>query len=94
MLWKNQFFHVSSIFSGVRVLRISYYSPILKSQKIIQVGKDIGRSLVQALAQSRGQLWAQTRFPGTFSRHIWKNSKDGDCNSIHRNVQMTVISEW
>lgn len=39
-------------FSGFRVLRISYYSPILKSQKIIQVRKYIGRSLVQALTQS------------------------------------------
>lgn len=42
-----------SIFSGIRFLASSYYSPILKSQQIIQVREDIWRSLVQALAQSR-----------------------------------------
>lgn len=40
-------------FSEIRVLRVSYYSPIPKSQTIIEVRKDIGRSLVQAFAQSR-----------------------------------------
>lgn len=72
MLWKNQFIHVFSIFSRIRVLRISYYSPILNGQKIIAVRKDIVRSLVQALAQSRISCGLRLGFLGLYPGRFGK----------------------
>lgn len=76
---------------------VTYYSPILKNQQIIQDRKNIWRSLVQALVQSRVSFGLRLIFLGPYQDtnvHIENISKAGCCDSAQRTVPMTGTSMW
>jgi len=66
------------------------YVPVKKShnRRIIPVGRDLGKSLAQPLAQSRINIEIQIRFLRALSSHDFKVSKDVDtimslCSPLH-----------
>lgn len=66
----------------------SYYSSILKSLQVIQVRKDIWRSLVQALAQSWVSFGLRLVFLGPY-RDTFRTFPRMDAMTVH-----TELSPW